>query len=564
MLGDGSVGQRCVHGAWCEVGHRGRDPKQLPPPAFECLVCQRAQVCVSQVDRFEVGHRGPIQRPRRGQQSADPRRIRPLQPRLHAVGRRVPVHEAREVWNRFPVLQVDQGIHPPAEFSKSGPLAQVCHGGRGSGKAPHHDEIIALADRRALRPGHQRCEHCAHAAGRGIRVATDEQRLTVRGEGCRNLALCTGRPAREKPNCREKVLVVIVVRVITVGERLVGRGGEQQNFRVWVLEQCVREFRRITGFRVEQMPEALELVEDDEVGLQGIHAGLRERLAELRDQALIPVPQFTRHLLFASHLVAEFDESVKRAVGLDHPGKGVDDSRIGFAGELAQQRLHVPLVKASGVLHRAMHQQAGHTPVRISSIRDLVQDDREHRPLRRRTLPPSAITERCARCERNEIHLLAGIGCLLRQPAAFFRKQSESCRHADVLVAGDVEPAQVLRREIDVAAHVDDVDPVDVIDVLQVFDGACDHSARDNALAEAGLICHQEATGCGVSPLTVEPLKDVVNGIPLEPLESRHHCVDVDRAHEVPPVSSRCADQISVQSCSKPSGSTACASLSRR
>ena len=84
-----------------------------------------------------------------------------------------------------------------------------------------------------------------------------------------------------------------------------------------------------------------------------------------------------------------------------------------------------------------------------------------------------------------------------------------------MLITRDVEPAQVLGREIDVAADVNDVDAVDVVDVLEVLDRAGDDTARDDALAEPGLVRDEEPTRClgGAGP--VEPIDHMVDRVPL-------------------------------------------------
>jgi len=58
----------------------------------------------------------------------------------------------------------------------------------------------------------------------------------------------------------------------------------------------------------------------------------------------------------------------------------------------------------------------------------------------------------------------------------------------------DVEPAKVLLRQVGARADVHDVDPVDMRGVLQLGDGRRDDTARDNALAEAGLVRNQIPT----------------------------------------------------------------------
>src|SRR5690606_4979033 len=167
--------------------------------------------------------------------------------------------------------------------------------------------------------------------------------------------------------------------------------------------------------------------------------------------------------------------------------------------------------------------------------------------------------ERGAGGERHEIDLLAGRRGRLGQTVAHFRQHREARGHADVILARHVEPAEVLRSEVGVAAHVDHIDAVDVVVSLQLLDGACDDTSRYDALAESRLVGHQESARAVLGAGAVEAVDDVIDGRSLEALQPSEHSLDIHAAHDAPP-SSRCAAHTRCQSSSKPSGSTSCSS----
>ena len=72
--------------------------------------------------------------------------------------------------------------------------------------------------------------------------------------------------------------------LLRVRERLVRRGREQQHVRVGLREEIVGELGRLAaGLHVEQIPEALELVQDDEIRLEGTHGCACEHPAQSAD-----------------------------------------------------------------------------------------------------------------------------------------------------------------------------------------------------------------------------------------------------------------------------------------
>ncbi|WP_222591689.1 hypothetical protein [Microbacterium aerolatum] len=213
----------------------------------------------------------------------------------------------------------------------------------------------------------------------------------------------------------------------------------------------------------------------------------------------------------------------------------------------------------SGV-HRTLHEQARDAAVRVGLVEQLIEDEREHRALGCRALSVSALAERRTRRERDEVHFLATLAGHSTQPLALASEHRQSCRHAYVVVTCDVQPAEVLRRKVDVAADVNDVDTFDLVIVLKMFDGTGDHAAGDDALAETGFVGNEKPTGCRVALGPVEPIEDMVHGVALERLQPAHHRIDVDTAHNRPPINEWWASQTFDQSSSNPSGNRSCSS----
>src|SRR2546427_5863779 len=84
-------------------------------------------------------------------------------------------------------------------------------------------------------------------------------------------------------------------------------------------------------------------------------------------------------------------------------------------------------------------------------------------------------------------------------------------------IAGHVETADVLLRDVGVGADVDDVDTLHAPAVLEVFDGAGYHAASDETLAQTGFVGDEEPPG---RLRTVEAAGDVLHSGALEPFQS--------------------------------------------
>ena len=117
----------------------------------------------------------------------------------------------------------------------------------------------------------------------------------------------------QESRSREKVLVVVLSLDLRVSRiELVRRRGQQQHpdpptLRSLGVEQRLRQLCRRVGFRgLQQRPEALKLVQDNEVRFQCANAGLCQNGAESADHLFPPSMRFLRPVL-----------SVAREIGLD-------------------------------------------------------------------------------------------------------------------------------------------------------------------------------------------------------------------------------------------------------
>lgn len=88
-------------------------------------------------------------------------------------------------------------------------------------------------------------------------------------------------------------------------ERLVGRGRQQQHLGITVVEELLRQLGAFAPLLDrQQVPEALELVEDDQVGLKRLDSGPRQRRPQSPGQLPAAAAKIVGELL-ASTDVAE-------------------------------------------------------------------------------------------------------------------------------------------------------------------------------------------------------------------------------------------------------------------
>ena len=317
-------------------------------------------------------------------------------------------------------------------------------------------------------------------------------------------------PAVEETQGLKEVLIVVAFVGLVAGEREhpVGCGGEQQGtggvpVASRVVEQFAREHRRV-AVAMQQIPKPLELVHDDEVGLQRIHAGVGQLGAEPGDQAVaglchfcgIGVPAAREE--FANPF--EFLEEV--AIRLHVAAETLDDALVdAFEGEVVHRA--VPTLDAGRDLQQV---------VQAARARNEVAQEMEQQGAFLRHTRRGAQIEGCARRQADEVH---PVGVEARLVAQLQGNERHAGRQGQLAPPEDVQPVEVLGGDRLVRADVEDVDPLGA--VPQVFDHAGDDPARHHRLAEADFVGDQELADRIV--LAVEPIEDVVDGAPLKDLE---------------------------------------------
>ena len=118
----------------------------------------------------------------------------------------------------------------------------------------------------------------------------------------------------------------------------------------------------------------------------------------------------------------------------------------------------------------------------------------QHRPFLRLARPPAHL-EGGPGGEGHQVHRLAvcrgsGYG---REAAGVLRQQCQSAGERQMILAGNVQPLEILVGDVGVGADVDNVDAVHGVVILQLLDRPGDDAPRYQALAEAGLVGDQEA-----------------------------------------------------------------------
>jgi hypothetical protein len=190
-----------------------------------------AQLVVPQ-EAEEVGARLPVlDRVTRPQRARRPIRER----RLREIRRR----ERRRAW-RFHEHGVPPGGHPdalgPAHHAPEAPLE------RGAGRS--HLAVVSC----------------------GERVERAAEPLDIRLDGLHRRRILEHEAERA-----EEVKVVVVLLLVVEREHLVRRRREEEHAHSWVGEEISRE-RGCLILAIEQVAEALELVEDDQVRLERVQA----------------------------------------------------------------------------------------------------------------------------------------------------------------------------------------------------------------------------------------------------------------------------------------------------
>ena len=96
-------------------------------------------------------------------------------------------------------------------------------------------------------------------------------------------------------------------------------------------------------------------------------------------------------------------------------------------------------------------------------------------------------------------------------------QQGKPRRKARALRAGCVQLPNILRGDVRVGAHVNDVDATHVVDLLEVLEGPGNDFLRDVRLAQSGLIRHQKASRRVL--IAVQPPERVLSSRSLEVAE---------------------------------------------
>ena len=113
---------------------------------------------------------------------------------------------------------------------------------------------------------------------------------------------------------QEILVVIVLVRLVVQRVHLVGSCREQQDPHfggvVLVFEQALCQRGRLV-VAIQQRFEALEFVENDEVGFEGVDTGGRQEATELADQGGTFVPIFFRDVLSDSLKTSDNSESIE-------------------------------------------------------------------------------------------------------------------------------------------------------------------------------------------------------------------------------------------------------------
>jgi hypothetical protein len=267
------------------------------------------------------------------------------------------------------------------------------------------------------------------------------------------------------------------------GQHPVRGRGQQQHADVLLVEQQPSQMALVAVAVVEQVREALELVEDHQVRREQLYARLGQRATEVTDQTRgtvglpgsPPAP------------VGQLDEPVSQPEPAQE-GAVAPDHRLGYrhVGDLAQ------LVRPGPVADLLAEQRVRALPGQKARSPRLGQHAVEQRPLAFAALPETH-AQRRARGERQHVHPGASE---LTQDA---RKHGDPVGQPALTPAEDVDVSKVLPGDLVVRAEVDDVDAGHF--VPQPGDRLGHDGSRHLRLAEADLVRHEEPRLCGTEPL---------------------------------------------------------------
>ena len=190
----------------------------------------------------------------------------------------VVLHEVEQVWRRLPVLDAVSGLGQAANLLKREELLDVIPKDSRRGSPHFGQHPIAISrDSKPLCPNHNATQLCFDPVsqvleGRAVARRIAHQLPPIvsqgRGKGCRSFLACLEEP----DGLNEIPEVVVSIRFVVQRVHLVGRRREQEHPNglaagltlVGVLEQRSSQLR-VIALGVEQVLEALELVENDQI-----------------------------------------------------------------------------------------------------------------------------------------------------------------------------------------------------------------------------------------------------------------------------------------------------------
>lgn len=352
-------------------------------------------------DRVAVQPLGSVQQ--REQRGAP---LRGFEGAADPVGELVAVAEVDEVRRRFPVVDGHLPVDGAGDVAQRDVAEQVLGPGCGGGDVlAQHPAVVGGGAFRAAHDGEQLVAELGGEVGDGLAADGGQPvGVEVAGDG-----VGVGGAVGEEPQGAQEVPVVVVLGLLGVGERLVRRRGQQQHLRLAVGEQVVGPLAGFAGL-VEQMPEALELVQDHQVGLESVDAGPGELAAHPAGQRPDRLPQHRGNVGSAAHLGDEAVELVDESVSACRGGEPAPDRDVDASLEVAFESGHdsgEPVVV--GYLPAQQVECGATAPV--GEVEEVRQQQQNRAFLGSAGLP--AQLERRARCEGDEVH---GIG----EPAAVF------------------------------------------------------------------------------------------------------------------------------------------------
>ena len=263
------------------VRERRRDPGELPRPFVEHVVDEPAHLGVSRVERLVLVHGGSGQK-----------MLGCFNGRLHLgvvdacalelLLDDVPVHQLEHVRRAAPVLQHVLLAQSRRNSRDRAEVVQVSSRKPQSRHLSLGEHAVSVGRGcQTLGTHHDASQLCLDDVARCLR-----RRSVARHQSAPQVAevllerFSTLRSGQELDGLQEALVVVLAFGFVRQRVHLERRGRQEKEASVAVVEESPRQL----GARVvlvQQGREPLELVQDDDVGLQGCDRSLRELLAHL-------------------------------------------------------------------------------------------------------------------------------------------------------------------------------------------------------------------------------------------------------------------------------------------